>query len=78
MLNENVISQRTSPPYISDLNGVAERAIHSVMALARSYLTASNVATTHWPHAVEMAIDVLNRTGGPTADTVDGPSDRTQ
>ena len=25
MLNENVIFQQTSPPYISDLNGVAER-----------------------------------------------------
>ena len=36
------------------------------MALTRSYLTASNVDITHWTHAMEMAVDVLNRTSGPT------------
>ena len=74
LLDTELVSQTTCPPHVHQLNGVAERAIQSIMTLARSYLTLSNVATTHWPHALEMAVDVLNRTGGPTADTVDGPT----
>ena len=42
MLNEHIISQQTSPPYISDLNGVAERAIRSIMEGVRADLVASN------------------------------------
>ena len=68
------MAQTTCPPHVHALNGVAERAISSVLALTRSYLTAGNVATTHWTHAVEMAVDVLNRTSGPAADGKDGPS----
>ena len=37
----------------------------SVMSLTRSYLTGSGLSSTWWPHAVEMAVDVLNRTSGP-------------
>ena len=74
LLDEELVAQTTCPPHVHALNGVAERAISSVLALTRSYLTAGNVATTHWTHAVEMAVDVLNRTSGPAADGKDGPS----
>ena len=74
LLDEELVAQTTCPPHVHALNGVAERAISSVLALTLSYLTAGNVATTHWTHAVEMAVDVLNRTSGPAADGKDGPS----
>ena len=66
LLDENLINLTTCPPHVHQLNGVAERSILSIMALTRSYLTASNVGITHWTHAMEMAVDVLNRTSGPT------------
>ena len=65
LLDENLIAMTTCPPHVHQLNGVAERSIRSVMALGRSYLTAANVDVSHWPHALEMAVDVLNRTTGP-------------
>ena len=65
LLDENLINLSTCPPHVHQLNGVAERSILSIMSLTRSYLTASNVNMTHWPHAMEMAVDVLNRTSGP-------------
>jgi hypothetical protein len=65
MLNENVISQRTSPPYISDLNGVAERAIRSVMEGVRADLVASNAPISFWEHAMQHTVDILNRTTTP-------------
>eukprot|EP00966_Prymnesium_polylepis_P027121 627342-Prymnesium_polylepis.1 len=37
----------------------------ATMNLARSYLAGSALGPTWWPYAVEMAIDVLNRTSGP-------------
>ena len=65
LLDQNLIAMTTCPPHVHQLNGVAERSIRSVMALARSYLTAGSVDVGHWPHALEMAVDVLNRTTGP-------------
>ena len=65
LLDEHLVAMTTCPPHVHQLNGVAERVIRSVMALGRSYLTASHVDVTNWPHALDMAVDVLNRTTGP-------------
>ena len=65
LLDSEYVAQTTCPPHVHALNGVAERGIQSVMNLTRSYLTAGNVASSHWPYAVQMAVDVLNRTTGP-------------
>ena len=74
LLDSELVAQTTCPPHVHALNGVAERAISSILALTRSYLTAGNVATAHWTHAMEMAVDVLNRTSGPAADGANGPT----
>ena len=74
LLDSELVAQTTCPPHVHALNGVAERAISSVLSLTRSYLTAGNVSTSYWTHAVEMAVDVLNRTSGPAADSAGGPS----
>ncbi|KAL3897825.1 MAG: hypothetical protein SGPRY_012967, partial [Prymnesium sp.] len=42
--------------------------------LARSYLTGASIDTSFWTFAMEMAVDVLNRTSGPTAIKETGPS----
>ena len=65
MLNENVIAQQTSPPYISDLNGVAERAIRSIMEGVRADLVASNAPIGFWDNAIQHTVDILNRTTTP-------------
>ena len=44
------------------------------MNLTRAYLTSANVGVSYWPDAMAMAIDVLNRTTGPTVDSSDGPT----
>ena len=70
-LDEALIHQSTSPPHAHQLNGVSERGIRTVMSLARSYLVAGHVSVGYWNYAVASAVDVLNRTTGPTeaADT---------
>eukprot|EP00965_Chrysotila_dentata_P155877 5150688-Pleurochrysis_carterae.AAC.1 len=45
----------TSPPYVHQLNGVAERAIRSIMESARSNLVASGASTAYWTYAVAHA-----------------------
>ncbi|KAL1526394.1 hypothetical protein AB1Y20_015107 [Prymnesium parvum] len=72
LLDESLISHTTCPPHVHQLNGVAERAIRSVLQLSRAYLTSSGVAVQHWPEAFEMAVDVLNRTSGPPNSAVGG------
>ena len=67
LLDDAMVAHTTCPPHVHQLNGVAERAIGSIMSLARSYLTASALSATFWPFAVRMAVDVLNRTTGPQA-----------
>ena len=59
------IKHTTCPPYVHQLNGVAERAIRSVMDLARTALAASGAPKSFWPYAVAHAVDILNRTTGP-------------
>ena len=74
LLDESLVSLTTCPPHVHQLNGVAERAILAVCSLARSYFAASAVPVTFWPFAFQMAVDVLNRTTGPTAGGLEGPS----
>ena len=65
-MDSSAIRQTTCPPYVHSLNGVAERAIRSIMENTRAHLVASHCPLGFWPHAVEHAVDVLNRTTGPT------------
>ena len=65
-LDSELISQSTCPPYVHSLNGVAERAIRTIVENARAHMVASNCPLGFWPHAFEHAVDVLNRCTGPT------------
>ena len=65
LLDENLISQTTCPPHVHALNGVAERAIRSIMDLVRVELLSSGLGTSRWTYAANHAADVLNRTTGP-------------
>ena len=67
-LDSEGITRTTCPPHVHQLNGVAERAIRSVMEVVRSTREASRCPITFWPHLVEHAVDVLNRTTGPPHD----------
>ena len=67
-LDSELITRTTCPPHVHQLNGVAERAIRSVMEVVRSTREASRCPITFWPHLVEHAVDVLNRTTGPPHD----------
>ena len=64
-LDSESIDHTTCPPYVHELNGVAERAIRSIMDNARAFLEASNAPKSFWHHAVGHAVDCLNRTTGP-------------
>ena len=55
----------TSPPYVHDLNGVAERAIRLIMEMVRAALVASNSPVSFWDHAALHVVDILNRVYGP-------------
>ena len=65
MLDENLVTQTTCPPHVHALNGVAERAIRSVMDMVRVELLSSGLSTSFWTYAANHAVDVLNRTTGP-------------
>jgi len=67
-LDSELITRTTCPPHVHQLNGVAERAIRTVMEVVRSTREASRCPVTFWPHLVEHAVDVLNRTTGPPHD----------
>ena len=69
-LDHESISQTTCPPHVHQLNGVAERAIRSIMEVVRASLLSGNAPVSFWPEAVEHAIDILNRTTGPPNDSV--------
>eukprot|EP00965_Chrysotila_dentata_P075143 2482232-Pleurochrysis_carterae.AAC.1 len=65
LLASDGVHTSTCPPHVHQLNGVAERAIRSIMELARANLVASNALTSFWSYAVLHATDVLNRKTGP-------------
>eukprot|EP00965_Chrysotila_dentata_P057914 1919888-Pleurochrysis_carterae.AAC.1 len=64
-LADSGVHSTTCPPHVHELNGVAERAIRSVMELARASLVAASAPTGYWDHAVAHAVDILNRTSCP-------------
>ena len=61
----NLVQQTTSPAEVHSLNGVAERAIRSIMEQSRSMMVASNAPLGFWDFAVLQAVDILNRTTCP-------------
>ena len=61
----NLVKQITTPAEIKALNGVAERAIRSIMEQMRSMMVASGAPLGFWDYAVIMATDILNRTTCP-------------
>jgi transposase InsO family protein len=63
-LDTELIKGTTCPPHVHSLNGVAERAIRSIMERVRSNLVASQWPVSFWPYLVDHALDVLNRTTG--------------
>ena len=67
-LESESILRTTCPPHVHQLNGVAERAIRSIMEVVRANREASQCPVIFWPHLVEHAVDVLNRTTGPPYD----------
>ena len=52
MLDDHSIDQTTCPPYVHSLNGVAERAIKSIVEVARSNMVASGAPIGFWPDAI--------------------------
>ena len=66
-LDEEGIHQTTCPPHVHSLNGVAERAIRSIVENARAHMmVASNCPIGFWPQAFAHATEVLNRTTSTT------------
>eukprot|EP00965_Chrysotila_dentata_P018914 630373-Pleurochrysis_carterae.AAC.1 len=68
-LSDAGVHTSTCPPHVHELNGVAERAIRSVMELARASLVAASAPISYWDFAVLHAVDVLNRTSTPPGGT---------
>ena len=66
LLQRNGIVHRTSPAHIKQSNGIAERAIGTTRAIARSAMTAANAPLWSWGCAVLHAEDVLNHCNGPS------------
>ena len=64
-LDSELIDHTTCPPHVHSLNGIAERAIRSVVENMRSNLQASNMPVRFWNYAADHAVDVLNRVHGP-------------
>ena len=76
-LDSESITRTTCPPHVHQLNGVAERSIRSIMEVVRATREASQCPIGFWPHLVEHAVDVLNRTTGPPhVDADDAGSDQ--
>ena len=66
LMDDSLVHHTTCPPHVHSLNGVAERAIRSIMENTRAHMRASDCPIGFWPYAVEHAVDVLNRATGPT------------
>ena len=67
--NESITRTTCCPPHVHQLNGVAERAIRSVMEIVRATREASECQIGFWPHLVEHAVNVLNRVTGPPCES---------
>jgi len=68
-LDESLITATACPPHVHALNGVAERAIRTIMELTRATIHASGAPIGFWDYAVDHAVDILNRTTCPPEST---------
>ena len=66
LLSERGIKHQTSPAHIKQPNGIAERAIGTSRAIARSAMVAANAPLWTWGCAILHAEDVLNHCNGPS------------
>ena len=55
---ESGIEHTTCPPYVHSLNGVAERAIRSIMENARAHMVASDCPIGFWTYAVDHTLSM--------------------
>ena len=58
----NKIKIQTSPPYHHSSNGLAERAIQTIMDKTRTIMIENNCPIGYWEEAVETAVYLINRT----------------
>ena len=65
LLLEHNILHRSSPSHIKQPNGIAERAIGTTRAIARSLMSAANAPPWTWGCAVLQAESILNKCNGP-------------
>ena len=66
LLAQHSILHTWSPPHIKAPNGIAERAIGVLRAIARSAMLAANAPIWTWGCAILHAEDVLNHASGPS------------
>ena len=66
LLLKHGIKHVTSPAHIKQPNGIAERAIGTSRAIARSVMTAASAPLWTWGCAILHAEDVLNHCNGPS------------
>ena len=67
LLLENGVLHKTSPAHIKQPNGVAERAIGTSRAVARSLMSAAHAPFWAWGCAVLQAEDILNNCNSPSS-----------
>ena len=65
-----MIDRTRCPAHVHQLNGVAERAIRSIMENVRANISASKCPIGYWPYLVDHAVDCLNRTTGPPESSI--------
>lgn len=61
-VRERGIHMRPCPPYVHELNGVAERYNRSVMDMSRCLMKEARVNKMYWPEIVQSAAFLKNRT----------------
>ena len=62
LFREKGITMKPCPPYVHELNGVAERYNRSVMDTARCLLKEADVSRMYWPEIIKAAAYLKNRT----------------
>lgn len=60
--NEHSIDSQYSPAYFHEANGKAERAIRSIITMARTMILASGAPINMWEYAISYAVRIHNRT----------------
>ena len=62
LLRDRGIKHENSTPYTPEQNGVVERENRTILESSLSLLVSSGLDKKYWPHAVDTAVHVLNRT----------------